>query len=1470
MAFSLRDLYKKLQGGVQAIKKPLPPPVVIKPTAQQMQSPRVQQAYQQSQPYIQAAQNAYKAPQREVQPQRSFTYQAPQMPRVAQPQYNLPQPKPTATLRSIAPNVRNTFSTMGLGMQELKEQFPINRNTIPFASSTKFEVQPGVKQAVDRFKQGWNKPQDVVSRSVRNVLSGNTPVQKSISSITQGMLPATREEAWAQGSFPISDKDGKITRTIDLTGVIGSVKSTGINLSKKALREVAESRVAQDIYKVLRGKAVGVADDVLRNLSEELTRSKTPEKVVTVIGNRLQGLGRKVAPSVSSAGMSVKNVGKQADPRNFKSAEEFVKAQGETVYHGTNQQFDEFKKIKGQDLKGATSKDGFWFTNSGDEARDYAEYSAKRNVPDRIGHEKKVNSLLKQLESAEKARNFDLVDKLTQQVEELEVNAMRSAPSGQRVVEANLYYKNPKIIKAETLTSEQGSIISKAKKEGHDAVIFENIADSPFGGRTTTQTVVFDPSKIKTKSQLTDIYNQAKLDPTNTQAGGIKVGSLVPRPMRKLLGIGEDVPVSSKKSPLASLKPSQLAQPELRGNPQSIASGKKTVSSTPFYNVDRISATPEGKKALQDALVEATPRIEQTVGRKLSNKEVADYAAATSKVMDTLVTRKASKVKIAANMNLRDSIANGLSKGTMTPELVEAMIKDKAAGADIARQLQARVRNANPAERTLINEVLDAVLKGADDTDAVLEAAKKVDFNDQQQMIEFYRKFIAPRAEDWMDKLRYSSMLSSPTTHAVNISSNFQGTGIIAPIEKTVAGTLDFLRAGITGGERTQYAGEGAAHAKGYWENIGAAARRAGDVMSGKLQSMNPDVRNIPLTTKPGVARTVEKTLDLPMKALEAMDQFFTAMTEGGSKKALEYRVSKGTSVGNIANEAAKEAQYRLFRGDLSGAEQGPILDALDSVTKTLFSLRSDNNVLVRTVAKFTFPFVKTPMNLLKQGIEYSPLGFTTLPGAANKTQQLSKALIGTSVAGASAILLGSGRLSWAEPTNLKEKNEYRAAGKQPYSVKIGDTWVSYSKLHPAISFPMALMASLDDALNNKKIDESQTNAVLAGLSQWIQFYADQSYLRNMGDFLSAAKGDISGPARYISNYPQQFIPFRAMLGYINRIIDPTQRLPDSKNPIEKQFQYMLTQIPLLSGTVPARTTEDGAVVLNNNTLINAISPVRVSTERDNVKPFISVSKTGQTKVKATASSGIYENAPDFNTVKTDVISRMKSGELTPQNAAEVLRVEKTRQMAQLINSKPELAPKLAPLYIKELKKGLKSKAISIAKDTDLTTAQKKEAIQKLKDDFIEQVKAQAKYLKQSTAPTSNRTAVNILPSLGPITGIDGSSLWKWGLDVDLQKGQPVPAAVGGQVIASARNGGFGNQVKILGDDGREYWYSHLDKRIAPGQRVNAGQIIGLGGNTGNVIPGRGGDGSHLDLTVVENGRYIPARNVAALLKSYS
>ena len=72
------------------------------------------------------------------------------------------------------------------------------------------------------------------------------------------------------------------------------------------------------------------------------------------------------------------------------------------------------------------------------------------------------------------------------------------------------------------------------------------------------------------------------------------------------------------------------------------------------------------------------------------------------------------------------------------------------------------------------------------------------------------------------------------------------------------------------------------------------------------------------------------------------------------------------------------------------------------------------------------------------------------------------------------------------------------------------------------------------------------------------------------------------------------------------------------------------------------------------------------------------------------------------------------------------------------------------------------------------------------------------------------------------------------GIDLPYPTGTPVYATFDGKVRVSDVVGGYGNLVIIRHANGLETFYGHLSQRnVEPGQWVNAGDVIGLGGSTG-------------------------------------
>ncbi len=115
-----------------------------------------------------------------------------------------------------------------------------------------------------------------------------------------------------------------------------------------------------------------------------------------------------------------------------------------------------------------------------------------------------------------------------------------------------------------------------------------------------------------------------------------------------------------------------------------------------------------------------------------------------------------------------------------------------------------------------------------------------------------------------------------------------------------------------------------------------------------------------------------------------------------------------------------------------------------------------------------------------------------------------------------------------------------------------------------------------------------------------------------------------------------------------------------------------------------------------------------------------------------------------------------------------------------------------------------------------------------------------------------------ILPFKGNITSVFG---WRkrrphYGTDINLETGDSVVAAFDGMVRIAKLNRSYGNVVIIRHANGLETVYAHLSKiNVEAGQVVEAGQNIGLGGNTGHSF------GSHLHFEMRYLGQAMDAED---------
>ncbi len=144
---------------------------------------------------------------------------------------------------------------------------------------------------------------------------------------------------------------------------------------------------------------------------------------------------------------------------------------------------------------------------------------------------------------------------------------------------------------------------------------------------------------------------------------------------------------------------------------------------------------------------------------------------------------------------------------------------------------------------------------------------------------------------------------------------------------------------------------------------------------------------------------------------------------------------------------------------------------------------------------------------------------------------------------------------------------------------------------------------------------------------------------------------------------------------------------------------------------------------------------------------------------------------------------------------------------------------------------------------------------------------------KERAAREAERKRLNTFVS--PIPGSyvstayqSGGAIWSsgshTGIDFHAASGTPVQSVGVGTVVEAGWGGAYGNQVVIKMHDGTYTQYAHLSSvSVSAGQKVTAGQQIGLSGATGNVT------GAHLHFEARMSAEYGSDLDPVSYLRSH-
>lgn len=236
-------------------------------------------------------------------------------------------------------------------------------------------------------------------------------------------------------------------------------------------------------------------------------------------------------------------------------------------------------------------------------------------------------------------------------------------------------------------------------------------------------------------------------------------------------------------------------------------------------------------------------------------------------------------------------------------------------------------------------------------------------------------------------------------------------------------------------------------------------------------------------------------------------------------------------------------------------------------------------------LAEGELPFVKTPINVAKQAMQYSPLGFasTAIEGAKVATgsgnfnvmlDHAAASVTGTSLFVLGAILARKGLLTGGIDDDDKVKADME--GRQEYSLQLAD---ENGKLHSytiswANSVAIPMLAGAEFA-NLTTDDDVSLNDIYDATTHMLEPLITNTFLQGMNNSFENLRysrdGFIPGLAREaITGYATQYVP--TSLGQVARTVDPIRRSTYSGTTgIESDLGYtankMRNKIPFLSQT---------------------------------------------------------------------------------------------------------------------------------------------------------------------------------------------------------------------------------------------------------------------------------------------------------------
>lgn len=325
-------------------------------------------------------------------------------------------------------------------------------------------------------------------------------------------------------------------------------------------------------------------------------------------------------------------------------------------------------------------------------------------------------------------------------------------------------------------------------------------------------------------------------------------------------------------------------------------------------------------------------------------------------------------------------------------------------------------------------------------------------------------------------------------------------------------------------------------------------------------------------------------------------------------------------------------------------------------------------------------PFAKTPANLTKAIVDYSPLGVVQTindgiklkrsltngqftPQMQHKfVQDLGKATAGTLLYIAGYALAKAGITSGESDDDKDVANFMKnTLGINNYSIKIGNKTFTYDWAQP-LAAPLSITANL---VNKSKDDATGIEKIVSSLDTAGNILLEQSFLDSLNTVLSNNDGIATGIEEAILELPSRAVP--TFMKQVSDMIDGTQRTSFEKDkPLESAINKVKVKLPGISKSLAPSVDTLGREIQKyggDNNIFNVfLNPANVNTKNisESAKEIYDVYKsTGDKNVMPRVSDYKYKDA-DGNehtmTSKQRAFYQRKSGQLIEDNVSKLIK----------------------------------------------------------------------------------------------------------------------------------------------------------------------------------------------------------------------